>query len=72
MSMGLGKSYLVRLVKHHYGDLESCIKFMQDNPLDNEFRWYELKPVVSVVRGQPVSCTEYMCDLLEDGQWRKL
>ena len=66
MALGLGHEYWVHLIKHHYGDLESCIKFMQENKPENPKQWFELRPMVKIVKGQIITCTEYQCDLVED------
>ena len=63
MGMGLGKQYWVHILKYFCGNLADCIKFMQDNPPQNEYEWYELNPIVHV---KTSSCTEYQCQLVED------
>ena len=54
MGMGLGKQYWVHILKYFCGNLADCIKFMQDNPPQNEYEWYELNPIVHV---KTSSCT---------------
>lgn len=65
MSLGLGHRYWVHLIKHHYGDLESCIKFMQENKPSSEESWFELRPNPTIIKGEAITCTEYSCDLVE-------
>lgn len=66
MSIGLGKRYWVHMIKHHCGNLESCIKFMQENAPKNNTSWFELRALVKVKQGKPTTCEEYMCDLVEE------
>ena len=68
MSIGLGKRYWVRIVLHHSGDLESCVKFMQENASKTNTQWFELRPLVKVKQGKPTICEEYMCDLVEEAR----
>ena len=66
MAFGLGHEYWVHVIKYHDGDLESCIKFMQENKPKNEYQWYELRPMVDYNKGKTITCTEYQCNLVED------
>lgn len=68
MALGLGKRYWVRVVLHHYGDLNSCIQFMQENAPKTNTQWFELRPLVKVKTGQVTTCEEYGCDLVEESK----
>ena len=52
MSIGLGKRYWVRMLKYHFGDLDSCLQFMNENKPKNEKEWFELRPLPKVVKGK--------------------
>ena len=65
MSIGLGHKYWVHLIKHFYGDLQACIKYMQDNPPKDDAQWYELRPNPTIKKGLTIRCNEYSCDLVE-------
>lgn len=67
MALGLGHRYWVRMLKHHYGDLDSCIKFMQDNKPSSDKEWFELRPSPNIKKGKRITCSEYACDLVTDG-----
>lgn len=64
MSMGIGKTYLVRLIKYHFGNLDSCIEFMKSNPPSSKDEFYELRPIVKFEKDGRVTCVEYSCDLV--------
>ena len=67
MAIGLGKRYWVRLVKSHFGDIDSCIEFMKDTkPYDNH-QWVELRPVPTVKKGN-TTCDQYHCSLVEESK----
>ena len=68
MSMGLGKQYWVHCIKVIFGDLQTCIKFMQDNAPEDDEHWFELRPLVDVKKGKQVTCKEYSCSLVEDAR----
>lgn len=68
MSLGLGHRYWVHLIKYHYGDLESCIKFMQENKPSNNTSWFELRPNPNIEKGKVATCDEYSCDLVEEAK----
>ena len=68
MSMGLGKSYFVHLITYCYGSLEECIQFMKKHEPTDDLHWFELKPIVSVKKDEPVRIKEYQCMLLEDSK----
>lgn len=68
MSLGLGKRYWVRMVLHHCGDLNSCIKFMLENAPKDSTQWFELRALVKVKTGKTTTCDEYMCDLVEEAR----
>ena len=46
MSLGLGHSYWVEIIRFKHGTLEECIKFMQEYPFSNVDCWWELSPIV--------------------------
>lgn len=66
MSIGLGKRYWVRMLKYHFGDLDSCLQFMNENKPKNEKEWFELRPLPKVIKGKAVSCKEYQVSLVTD------
>ena len=68
MSMGLGKQYWVHMIRHHHGDLESCIKYMQEHKPSSNTQWYELRPIPKIKKGQEITCDEYSCDLVEQAK----
>ena len=68
MALGLGHTYWVHLIKYHYGDLKSCIKFMQKNKPESPKQWFELRPTVKIVKGQDITCVEYQCSLMEEAK----
>ena len=66
MAIGLGKRYWVRQVKYHYGDIDSCIKFMQENKPENNHMWFELFPCPHIdVKKDSATCDMYQCALVE-------
>lgn len=67
MAIGLGKEYWVHVIKVCFGDLDKCIKFMQDNKPDNELSWFELRPIVKVKKGN-TKLEEYQCSLVEESK----
>ena len=68
MSMGVGKRYWVHMIKHHCENLESVIKFMQENAPTSNLQWFELRALVNVKQGQITTCDEYQCDLVEEAK----
>lgn len=68
MSLGLGHRYWVHMIKHHYGNLESCIRFMQENNPSSNKQWFELRPNPNVKKGSEITCDEYSCDLVEEAK----
>ena len=69
MSLGIGHKYWVRVIRHHYGDLKSCIEYMNKFPPENDNYWYELHPNPKIKKGTRVTCCEYSCDLVTDGNF---
>ena len=67
MSIGLGKRYWVHVIRHHFGKLEDCLKYMNEHKPRNIYQWYELRPYVRV-RDEGTYCEEYMCDLVEEAK----
>ena len=68
MSLGLGHRYWVHVIKYVYGTLEECMNYMKDNPPENKYQWYELRPEVKVVKGGGSYCEEYQCSLVEEAK----
>lgn len=71
MSMGIGKTYLVQLIKFHFGNLDSCIEFMKSNPPSNKYEFYEIRPAVKFEKDGRTYCNEYYCDLLRGQKGRR-
>lgn len=69
MAIGLGKRYWVRLIAYCCGDIETCMKFMQEHNRNDEHYWFELHPIVKVVNGERCSCSEYQCSLVTDNKY---
>ena len=67
MSLGLGKRYWVHVIKHFYGTLEECLKYMNENKSANIYQWYELRPDVHV-RKSGSYCDNYSCNLVEEAK----
>lgn len=64
MGMGIGHKYLVQQLSYFYGDLQSCLEFMKNNPPKFKTQWYELRPDVKIRKGKPITCDTYFCLLL--------
>ncbi len=62
MSLGLGHTYFVRMIIYHYGSLDSCLKFMNENKPNSDSQWFELRPEVNVKKA---TCDMYQCSLVE-------
>lgn len=66
MGMGIGKQYWVHVLDWHFGTLEECIKFMEENKPDNDLSWFELEPIIKVDRKNGSRVKEYRVQLVEE------
>lgn len=62
MSMGIGHSIWVEIIKFKIGDLSEVIKFINDNPPANEKEWIDLQPAIHAKTG---TCKEYCVSLVK-------
>ena len=66
MSMGLGKRYFVHIIENFFGNIEGCIEFMNKHKPEDNKHWFELRPIVSVKKGEDTVIVEYQCSLVEE------
>lgn len=69
MAIGLGKRYFVQVIKVCFGDIDTCMKFMEENKPSNNKSWFELRPIVKIKKNKQIVLDEYQCSLVKDSNY---
>lgn len=62
MSMGIGHTYWVEVIRSKTGDINDVEKFISDNHPENNKEWIDIKPYVNVKKG---TCERYTVSLVK-------